>query len=126
MLLVPQTAAANWRVFCSLVCMLFSLMYFSLVFFLTLLPSSGVFVIFCYFPGSLFEVFTTSPARGGGGARQFVSAFILSSLFLFSLRLFHFVSLLHRMRMSFLSYIIIVGGHGIALPTAVLTAYVAT
>ena len=81
-----------------------------------------------------FQVFATSPA-GRGGARRLVSSsflihfflfltFDLSSLFFLFFSLSPFVSLSHRMCMSPLPYP--VRRHGIALPTAVLTACVAT
>ena len=78
--LVPQTAAATWRVLCALVCLLFSLGSFP-----NLFTSSGAFNISSFFSSSFsfFQVFATSPARGGHDS--------LFLLFLFCICLFRFV-----------------------------------
>ena len=60
-LLVPQTVAATWRVFCALACLLFLLCYFPLVLCPTLFTSSGVFIPF--FPQRV--LFATYIACGG-------------------------------------------------------------
>ena len=101
------------------------------------------------FGGRLLEIWMVCPQHGttavlkglttyGRGARHIVSSsfcfqfffsFDLSSLFLFSLLMFPFVSQFHKMCSLCLSYllpVLIVWWHGIALPTAVLTAYQAT
>ena len=66
--LVPQTAAATWRVLCA-----WFACDFPLVLSLTLFKSSGVFLLF--FPARSFQVSAKSPA---GGARQFVSSSFFS------------------------------------------------
>ena len=100
MLLVPQTAAATWRVLRASVSLIFSLCYFPFRSFVLLCLPVAVFL---FFFSLLFQLvlFKCSAHRLRGGARQFVPSiyiyvfsFDLSSLFLF----FHcFLSFLNFM-----------------------------
>ena len=81
----------------------------------------GTLLFFSFLLLVLFQVLATSPTGGGGHDRLFLLLFAFIFFFSFSPWLFLFVSLLHRLCMSWLSYL--VWWHGIAWPTAVLTAY---
>ena len=83
-ILVPQTAAATWRVLWALVCVLFFLSYFSLGFLSYSVCKQWCFcyVFFMFYKLVVFQVVATSPT--GGGTRQFVSCFFpIISLILF-------------------------------------------
>ena len=99
-LLVPQTAAATWRVFCAL----WSAREFHLVLRRTLFTSSGVSIfISLFFLARFFYLSATSPAGGGTTV-----CFFCFFLFLFHFRfvffdivfcLFPIGSLFHKMCM---------------------------
>ena len=89
--------------------------------------SCYLLLVFIFFSACSFS--SVGDLRGVGRQIVFFTIsfifFFLScdlSSFLFSLQLFPFVSLFHRMCMSCLSYLSIVWWHDIALPTVVLTA----
>ena len=97
MLLVPQTAAATWRVLRALVCVLFSFFVFSLVLRLTLFTSSGVFVLF--FQLVLFKCLPHC-LRGGHDSLFLLFFLIFLSFFSFSLSI-----CLHFLFVCFLSFL---------------------
>ena len=98
MLLVPQTAAATWRAFCTLACLLLSLCYSPLVLCPTQFTSSGVFLLFFFF--FQLVLFKCLPHRLRGQARQFV----LSIFSLFSC-LFRFVFVVLVFLLCFRSFL---------------------
>ena len=109
---------------------------FSLVLCLLLFLQAVMFLLFVsfFFRSFFFKCSWRNRLRGAGGSTDCFFYFLLSccfflsfglSLFLFLFDL-PFVSPLHRMCMSCLSYLVwwyLVWWHGIALPAAVLTAY---
>ena len=113
MLLVPQSAAATWRVVCAIVCPCFPL---GCVFpwFFVLLCYYFFFLFFTFFSPSSFFSSVRHIARGGGtGGEQFyfycfyffyIFHFVFFAFLLFAL--FPFVSLYHRMCISCLSYLL--------------------
>ena len=87
--LVPQTAAATWRVLCAVVRLLFSLCCHSLGSLSYLLCLQVVVFLFLFFQLVLFKCL---PHRLRGGARQLFLLFFVVTFFLFPFRFVFFVS----------------------------------
>ena len=69
----------------------FPFVIFSLVLCLTLFTSSGVFVIFLFFPARSFQVFATSPAGGGTTVCFFYFLLFFTFVLFFRIIFFAFV-----------------------------------
>ena len=99
MLLVPQTAAATWRVLCALVCLLFPLVL-SLTLFQVVVV---LFFLFFFFQLVLFKCLSHS-LRGGTTVCYFylfIFCFFLLFLFRFVFFVFVFVFVSFRVSISY-------------------------